>query len=412
MLGFWRQSFQTLSVAVLLILPWIQPGGDSLLRIDIASLSLHLFGQVLRIEESYLLLLFVLIVGVGLMLTTLILGRVWCGWICPQTTLNDLTEWLARRCKLQVSANRLLGRKWRKAMVHTGYLLLALLVAANLIWYFIEPQRFISTLLSGSMATDVLLTWIILTLIIYVDLGLIRRLMCRDFCPYGRVQSAFVDPATLTLQLPTIEEKRCIRCNSCVRTCPMEIDIRNGYQIECINCGRCLDACRKIMAKRDEEGLISYTLGVNNLKLKALLNPRVVGLVLLFLLLTSILTIAVSQRTQASLKVAITPTITPAIGNKTLDDDRQNTLLNLWINNRSTDPHTYSLQAFDAQDQPLEIKGQSENISISAGDNRELRLLLISAVQQQSSMIKLLLFDENNRLQATAEARVTPPTSH
>ena len=391
-----------MTVATIVLIPWIQPNGISLIRIDIPSLSLHLFGQVLRIPELYLLLLFILTAGIAFLFITLVSGRVWCGWACPQTTLSDIAEWLAKRLKLKVVSNRLRGGIAGKIIAHGFFILLALLVSANIIWYFIEPQRFFSTLVSGGMHTGVLGAFVIIALIIYLNLALVRRLMCREFCPYGRIQSSIVDAATLTLQLPEHEKKRCIKCNSCVRACPMEIDIRNGYQIECINCGRCLDACRTVMAKRNEPGLIYYTFGVDNRGPGALLNPRVLIIGLLLVMLTSALSYAVLTRAPASLKVSIAP----VAGSRVLDG-HQTTLFTVWINNRTNHPQLYQLNAVSAAGDVLELRGQTQEISIKGGGNLQLRVMALTPVQKQQSMIEFRLIDKNQQQVAGARARIT-----
>lgn len=401
LLGPWRRTFQWLTTLTIILLPWIQPGGVSLVRIDIPSLSLHLFGQVLRIQELYLLLLFILATGAAFLFITLVFGRLWCGWACPQTTLNDLAEWLARRCQLKILANRLQGAVAHKIMVHVFYLLLALLVAANLLWYFIEPQRFLAGLMTGTLHVGVLITFLVIAAIIYCDLALIRRLLCREFCPYGRIQSSFVDPATLTLHLPEEEKSRCIRCNSCVRTCPMEIDIRNGYQIECINCGRCLDACRQIMAKRNEPGLIYYTFGVDNRGAGALLNLRVLLLGLLLVVLSGALTYATLMRATASLKVSLAPTVASRIV-----ANQQASLFTVWVNNRSNEHQEYHLRTVSPAGATLEVRGHTENIPVAAGGNQQLRLIVITPVSTQPFVVEFQLLDNNLQQVATAQAHV------
>lgn len=402
LLGPWRRTFQWLTTLTVILLPWLQPGGVSLVRIDIPSLSLHLFGQVLRIQELYLLLLFILAVGAATLFITLIFGRLWCGWACPQTTLTDLAEWLAGRCQLKVLANRLQGTLIRKFIAHVFYLLLALLVAANLLWYFIEPQRFLAGLVTGTLTTGVLVTFLVIAAIIYLDLALIRRLMCREFCPYGRIQSSFVDAATLTLNLPESEKSRCIRCNSCVRTCPMGIDIRNGYQIECINCGRCLDACRRIMAKRGEPGLIYYTFGVNNRGAGGLLNLRVLLLGLLLIGLTGALTYATLARATASLQVSLAPTAATRIV-----ADQQATLVTVWVNNRSNAGQEYQLRATTPSHATLEIRGQTERILIAAGGNHQLSLMVLTPVSNEPIMVEFELLNNQQQQVATATARIS-----
>ncbi|MFO7577450.1 MAG: 4Fe-4S dicluster domain-containing protein, partial [Pelovirga sp.] len=342
--------------------------------------------------------------GCAFLLITLVSGRVWCGWACPQTTLSDSAEWVARTLSLTVRANRLIGSRWRILVAQLAYLLLALLVSTNLIWYFIEPRRFFASLWHGELPSAVLLTLLITALLIYLDIALVRRLLCREFCPYGRIQSSLVDAGTLTLQLPATEKPRCIRCHACVRACPLEIDIRQGYQIECINCGRCLDACRRIMARRGEAGLIRYRFGTDAAGIGALFNPRVVVLGLLLVFLAGALFFATWNRSAATLKVAVSP----AAVSRVLADGGQLTLFNAWINNRTTTPQEYRLSAVLATGEPLEVRGQTENILLADGANRELSLIVISPVQQQHYMIEFRLVNPQQQVVTTARARITP----
>lgn len=358
----------------------------------------------MRIEELFLFLLFCLAFGIGFLLITLISGRVWCGWACPQTTLNDLAEWFAKRLQLKVVNNKLEGELWKKAVAQIFYLLLAALVSANLIWYFVEPQRFFSSLFSGEMRYGVWLTLLGLTLTFYLDLALLRRLMCKEFCPYGRIQTALVEDGTLTLQMPDSEKDRCIKCNSCVRACPMEIDIRAGFQVECINCGRCLDACRQVMQKRQQPGLIYYTLGINNQGTKALFNPRTITLILIFLVISAILIFSVFTRAEATLKVSVSHTVASRI----LKDGQQATFFNAWINNRSTTAEIYHLQARTQDGTTLTIKGQTDQLDLAAGRNQKLDYVLVSPAANEPFMIEFILLGQKNQQLASAEAQITP----
>jgi cytochrome c oxidase accessory protein FixG len=401
LLSPWRRSGQWLASLLLLLIPWFHLGGHSLLRIDIPQLRLYLFGQTLHIEELYLVLLFTLIVGFAFLLVTVVLGRVWCGWLCPQTTLCDLAEWAARRLGLKVEHNRLVGDLWRKILIHGVYLLLSFLVSANLLWYFIEPHQFFSQLAGGELHYAAVLTLVLTGLLVYLDLALVRRLMCSDFCPYGRIQTALVDKATLTLHLPPQELPRCIKCGACVRTCPMEIDIRQGYQVQCINCGRCLDACRKTMAKRAEPGLISYTFGLADLGAKSLLNLRVLLPSLLLLGLLIVLSVAMIDRVPVSLKVSVSHTAAA----RELPDHQLGTFFNAWVNNRSPQTASYTLVArrrADGADLPL--KGQHQ-ATLAPGENRRLDFIVITP-SGESLAIELLLLAADGSTLAVADASI------
>ena len=238
LLSPWRRRCQWAVTLLLLLIPWVQIAGNSLLRVDIPELTLYFFGQTLRIEELYLVLIFSLAMTLGFLLITMLLGRVWCGWFCPQTTLTDLAEWLAARLDLQEKKGQNEKGFGKKLALHSFYLALAFLVSSNLLWYFIKPLCCLLYSLNIIIHNATGICLLTVAIIIYLDLALIRRLLCSEFCPYGRFQTVLADKSTLALHLPPAELARCIKCKSCVRVCPMQIDIRDGYQVECINCGR------------------------------------------------------------------------------------------------------------------------------------------------------------------------------
>ena len=400
-IGPWRRLFQWTTTLLLLLLPWLEIDGKSLLRIDIPGLSLYLFGQVLRIQELYFVLLATLIFVLGFLLVTVVLGRVWCGWLCPQTTLSDVAEWAGRRLGLTVKHNRLHGHLASKFLLQGVYLFLAFLVAANLLWYFIPPRLFFARLVAFDLHYATWITFILTGLLVYLDLAVVRRLMCSEFCPYGRIQTALVDKATLTLHLPDTELERCIECGSCLRTCPMEIDIRQGYQVECTNCGRCLDACRQVMAKRNEPGLIRYTFGLHGEGAAGLLNPRVLLPAVIILVLLVILCTRLIDRPVASLKVAVSHTA----ASRLLANDQTGTFFNAWVNNRSQGDAVFTLQARNkGSGAPLDIKGQFR-AELAGGENRRLDFVLLTPVNE-SLTVEFVLKDLEGLILSAAEAYI------
>jgi polyferredoxin len=291
----------------------------------------------------------------------------------------------------------------QKLALQLFYLSLAFLVSANLLWYFIEPQRFFVQLTTGQLHYAVLISLLLVALAVYLDLALVRRLMCSDFCPYGRLQATLADRSTLTLHLPPAELPRCIECGSCVRVCPMQIDIRRGDQVECINCGRCLDACRQVMAKRNQPGLISYTFGTTGGGIRSALNLRTLLLSLATLALTVILVLAVYQRPVASLKVAVSHTA----ASRPLKDGTLATFFNAWVHNRSNAKADYRITARQAVNHsPLQLRGQSDQYELAAGENLRIDFVLVTPVPESRLDVEFILSDPSGTELAVASAHI------
>jgi cytochrome c oxidase accessory protein FixG len=279
----------------------------------------------------------------------------------------------------------------QKIVLQLFYLFLAFLVSANLLWYFIEPRDFSTKLVTGQLHYAAWISLMSVALVIYLDLALIRRLMCSDFCPYGRFQTTLADQATLTLHLPPTEMERCIECGSCVRVCPMEIDIRRGYQVECINCGRCLDACRQVMAKRNQPGLIRYTFGAEGEGVRALLNLRTLLLSLATVAMIVMLVFAVYQRPSASLKIAVSHTV----ANRILKNGNRATFFNAWVNNRSSKAASYHIEARRADNgSPLMLKGQTRELELEAGGNLRIDFVLVTPVPKDKLEVEFILLNQ------------------
>lgn len=404
LLGPWRRRWQWFVSLTILLLPFVQINKVSLLRLDLGKLSIEFFGKILHIEELYLFLIFSLMLILFFLLVTLVSGRVWCGWMCPQTTLGDLYEGLGRSFGLKLSHHHFTGSLGRRCLLHLATLALAFLVGCNLLWYFIPPQTFFAQVWAAGLHPLALGSLLVIAAAVYFDLTFLRRAICRDFCPYGRFQTVLIDPGTLSLSLPASEKPRCIKCNSCVRACPMGIDIRQGDQIECINCGRCLDACRQVMAKRGEPGLIGYHFGTKGQSWRALLNPRTLLLSALIGILSILLLVAIQTRAPATLKVALSY---QAASRQLANGDQLN-FFNAFVNNRTAKALVCDIEARDADNgQILELKGQTHDIELQPGENRKLAFILVHPANRPFGSVEFLL-KEASQILDRSHALITP----
>ncbi len=361
-----RQLVQGLLIVTALLMPFVTITGNPFLRMDIARMTLFLAGIPLRIDQFYLVLLVVLLGVVTFLLLTAVLGRVWCGWLCPQTVLNDLMDVVTRgfKSKLPVSVVRLLE--------HLSALIIAKLVAFNMFCWFMPPGQVVPDLLHFSEHRFMVVTFLLMTLFGYLNLMLIKRSFCRGYCPYGRFQTALMDVGTLNLSFLEETRERCVRCNACVRSCPMGIDIRNGFQVECICCGRCIDACRAVMEKKpDGLGLIGYRFGMVRGTRFRLGNITAILLFAMLLLITGLIW-GVLTRTQSAFAVQRVATA----DQRRLPDGSFAQPWRAIIGNRSQATQMYSLRITGDSAGGVELLGQVHDIEVAANQHREVIFMI------------------------------------
>lgn len=404
LIGPKRALFQWLTTILIIGLPFIRVSGESLLRFDFNSLTLYAFGHEYPITDLSLFLMLVIAFTLFFLLVTLAFGRAWCGWACPQTSLVDFVEWLARIIGVTVRSGKLTAVFWQKVTLQCIYLVLAVFIGFNLVWYFVSPYDFFPQLIHGD------LHWVaVLASTVYLDLAFLRRLFCKEFCPYGRFQTVLVDPGTLTLHYHPDEASRCIKCGACVRNCPTGIDIRNGYQVECINCGRCLDACRQVMAKRNEPGIIRYTFGLEGKGLSALLNVRMVLVSLATLGVLAGLFLTVTQRDLVSFKVSRNVNLLPRI----IDNNSVANFFSAYLTNRTGNEMKIRL-AINDQAEDLSISGSERLQTVMPGEKRRLDFVIFSNKESlaEPRPVDIMIVTADNQQVSSMTLYLTKPRDH
>lgn len=379
-----RRFVQGLLIAAALLLPFATISGNPFLRMDIVRMTLYLAGIPVRIDQFYLVLMVILLFVAMFLLVTVVLGRVWCGWLCPQTLFNDLAELLAGsfRTKVTPRAARLIE--------HIITLVVAKLIALNLFCWFLPPRQVITNLFDFPEHQLMFATFLLLTLFGYLNLILVKRSFCRSYCPYGRFQTALMDAGTLNLSFLEETRDRCLRCNACVQSCPMGIDIRTGFQIECISCGRCIDACRAVMEKRpDGTGLIDYRFGaVKGTRFR--LGGMTVALLIVTLLLAAGLVWGVAGRSQSAFAVQ-------RVATADLRHLPDGSVAHPWraiVGNRSEVPGVYSIRVAGDPTGGIELLGQVSDIRVAANQHREVIFMIhIAPGSRPIQKIVLQLFN-------------------
>ncbi len=266
-------------IAIYALLPVITIGGHPAVFLDVAARRFYLFGAAFNAQDVWLVFFLLSGLGFALFVITTVLGRIWCGYACPQTVFLEgifrrIERWVEgpRGMRLRrnaAAANR--AKLIRKMITHTLYVIAALFVTHIFTSYFVSIRGLWSMMGAGPGAHPFAFGWIVVTTaVIYFNFAFFREQLCLVICPYGRLQSVMTDYDTLVIGYDkTRGEPRgkkadpnagdCVDCNRCVVVCPTGIDIRNGLQLDCIGCAACVDACNEIMLKvKREPGLIRY----------------------------------------------------------------------------------------------------------------------------------------------------------
>jgi len=288
-----RAVVATILLAFLAISPFVKVHGHQFMLLNVLERQFVFFGLPFWPNDFYLVALVFISVVITFVVSTAIVGRIWCGWFCPQTIFLEFIfrriEWLIDGPPVQ-QAQRKHGpwnvdRIWRTGLKQTIFFAISFAIANIFLAYVISSDVLLLYVHEGpgSHAT-VFLPLVAFTFVFYAVFARFREQACLIVCPYGRYMSSLVDDNTITVTYDTKRgEQRgkftkadkdawatgqsrtegkgdCVDCHQCVTVCPTGIDIRNGIQLECVACTACTDACDEVMTKVGRPtGLIRYT---------------------------------------------------------------------------------------------------------------------------------------------------------
>src|SRR5574343_1299017 len=263
---------------------WIDWNGRQAVLWDLDNRQFHIFGATFWPQDFILLSAILIIAAFGLFFITVLAGRVWCGYACPQSVwtwvfmrVEQITEGdRGQRIKLD-AAPWSLNKLARRSAKHGLWLAVSLVTALAFVGYFTPVRQLTLDLATLEVGATTAFWVLFFTAATYINAGWLREKVCRDMCPYSRFQSVMFDSDTLVISYDAARgENRgprrkdadykaeglgdCIDCTVCVQVCPTGIDIRDGLQLECIGCAACIDGCDQVMDKVGyPRGLIRYS---------------------------------------------------------------------------------------------------------------------------------------------------------
>lgn len=281
----WRGIVSWVLLAFFFIAPLIKINGKQFLLLNIFERKFVLMGIPFSPQDFNILVLAMIASIVFIILFTVVFGRLFCGWVCPQTIFMEMVfrkidYWIEGDARAQKKLDKAPwnGEKIRKrGLKHFIYLLISIIVIHTFMAYLLGFDELIEMIREPFGKHMVpFITMIIFTMLFYFVFSWLREQVCVAICPYGRLQGVMLDENSVVIAYDYLRgeprgKKRkkqaedapplgdCVDCNLCVQVCPTGIDIRHGTQLECVNCTACIDACDEVMDKIGRErGLIRY----------------------------------------------------------------------------------------------------------------------------------------------------------
>jgi cytochrome c oxidase accessory protein FixG len=410
--GFYRNLkwwVMGITLGIYYLTPWIRwdrgPNlPDQAVLIDMAHRRFYFFWIEIWPHEFYFVAGLLIMAGLGLFLFTSALGRVWCGYTCPQSVWTDLFILVERWIEGDRNARvRLWNADWsfRKVRLRTFkwavWLLISVATGGAWVFYFADAPTLAVSLATFNAPVIAWATIGVLTATTFVFGGFMREQVCNYMCPWPRIQAAMMDPETLTVAYREWRgeprgKKRiegagdCIDCMACVNVCPAGIDIRDGQQMECITCALCIDACDDVMDRIGKpRGLIDYlALSDQDEEAKGKQAKRVWQHVLrfrtiLYTALWSLIGVGLifALFIRADIEMTVAPVRNPTF--VTLSDGTIRNIYDVRLLNKHGEDRQFSLSLTSDSILRIELEGTSQRSLIVPANETFLQRVYVSA---------------------------------
>lgn len=369
--------------------PFIKINGNPLLLLNILERKFIIFGNIFYPQDFYIFM-FVMAVGIiAIGIFTLIFGRLFCGWVCPQTIFMEMVfrkieYWIEGDWNKQKALNKAPmspSKALKKTLKHVLFFTISFLISNTFLAYIIGIEELLSIVIAPpSEHIAGFFSILVFTFAFYIVFSRLREQICTSVCPYGRLQGVLLDQHSMVVAYDykrgenrarfrknedrkTLDKGDCVDCHQCVNVCPTGIDIRNGTQLECVHCTACMDACDSIMEKLAmPKGLIRYTSEYHiQQESKFKFNKRSIFFSALLIFLTAIIIGLLIFRN----KVEVTVLRTPGTLSQEQPDGRISNLYNYNIVNKSNEDFSLTLH-LESLPGTIQLIGDS-TISLESG---------------------------------------------
>ncbi len=420
-LKWWIMIF---ALGIYYLTPWIRWDRgvnlpDQAVLIDLADRRFFFFWIEIWPQEFYFVAGLLIMAGLGLFLFTSALGRVWCGYACPQTVWTDLfvtvERWIEgdRNARVRLHHAKLSARKIRLRLSKWAiWMLISLATGGAWVFYFADAPTLFIEIFTGHAAYVAYASIAVLAGTTFLFGGFAREQICIYMCPWPRIQAAMMDEDTITVAYrswrgePRGKHRKsseagqlgdCIDCMACVNVCPMGIDIRDGQQLACITCALCIDACDTIMTKIGKpRGLIDYMALTDETNERAGKVPapvwrhviRLRTLIYTSLWLAIGIGLVVALFTRSEIDVNISPVRNPVY--VTMSDGSIRNTYNLRIRNMRAEEHPFQISVKSDEKLAVSVQGsKTTTVMVPADETGAHKLFVIAPKNSATAKGKL-----------------------